>query len=392
MLLNLPPELVQVMVALLKSPRDLCHLRLVCTKLRDIVDNDCVWSKLCRDQFGVSISSQEGVGSRVYYQQFASKFGPCVGLWQRKNLKFYGGLMKITFCQHSKSVLLINLIPNSEIKQDLREQVFLTISLGEDHEIIITNHDILTSKEKAEIHFSPDSEEELSVAIPSMIDYIASPAEWRDLLDHFRAWDTTANTESSLMKFVSVYHSRNMFTFSRVLTPEWVTEHHGDHVSSSSQLTSLKPGLFKGQYGAHGVELVHLKDGQVVKVTGDPNVPFNQVTFRVTMKNKIVLPLETQRDVDDILQATVDDFQEYMIAGDSDTDTYDFLVPENMNVRVPIPWSKCLGRWVGEAQIAAHMFVDSSFIPANFLLFSEDEFAVMFLDLNCISMFYRVKS
>ena len=70
-----------------------------------------------------------------------------------------------------------------------------------------------------------------------MIDYIASPAEWRDLLDHFRAWDTTANTESALMKFVSVYHSRNMFSFSRVLTPEWVTEHHGDHVSGCPQLT-----------------------------------------------------------------------------------------------------------------------------------------------------------
>lgn len=392
MLLNLPPEVVQVMVSLLQSPRDLNNLRLVCTKLRDIIDHDCVWSKLCRDQFGVSISTQDDFGPREYYQHFAHKFGPYVGLWQRKNLKFYGGLLKVTFCPESKSLLLTNLIPNSDIKQDLREQVFLTISLGEDHEIIITNHDILTSKEKAEIHFSPDSEEELSVAIPSMIDYIASPAEWRDLLDHFRAWDTTANTESALMKFVSVYHSRNMFTFSRVLTPEWVTEHHGDHVSGSPQLTSLAPGLFKGMYGAHGVELVHLNDGQVVKVTGDPNVPFNQVTFRVTMKNKIVLPLEMQENLDDIIQATVVDYQEYMIDGDNDSDNYDFLVPESMNERIPIPHRKCLGRWVGEAQIAAHMFVDSSFIPANFILFSQDEFAVMFLDLNCISMFYRVQS
>ena len=300
--------------------------------------------------------------------------------------------MKITFCQKSKSLLLMNLIPNTDIKQDLREQVFLSITLGEEKDIIITNHDLLTSKEKAEIRLPPDSEEELSVAIPSMIDYIASPAEWRDLLDHFRAWDTTANTESALMKFVSVYHSRNMFTFSRVLTPAWVTEHHGDHVSGSAQLSGLKPGLFKGMYGAHGVEVVHLRDGQVVKVTGDPNVPFNQVTFRVTMKNKIVLPLERQTTVEDIIQATVDDYNDYMIDGDRETDTYDFRVPESMVERIPIPFEKCLGRWVGEAQIAAHMFVDSSFIPANFILFSQDEFAVMFLDLNCISMFYRVKS
>ena len=392
MLLNLPPEVVQFIVSTLSSPGDLCSLRLSCKKLRDYCDQDVVWSKLCRDQFGVSVSCQDYHSPRIFFQHFAYKFGPLVGLWQRRNLKFYGGLVKITFSQVNKSVLFKNLIPKSDIYENLEEQLFLTISFGEDYQIVITNHDVLTSKEKAEIHF-PDQDGCLSVAIPSMIDYIASPAEWRDLLDHFRSWDTTANTESALMKFVSVYHSRNMFTYSRVLSPAWVTEHHRDRASGSPQLARLAPGLFKGMYGAHGVELVHLRDGQLVKVTGDPNVPFNQVTFRVTMGNKIVLPLEIQRNLDDVIEATVDgqEYPKYMIEGDDDSDTYDFVVPESMVERIPIPWTKCLGRWVGEAQIAAHMFVNSSFIPANLILFSEDEFAVMFLDLNCISMFHRVK-
>ena len=59
--------------------------------------------------------------------------------------------------------------------------------------------------------------------------------------------------------------------------------------------------------------------------------------------------------------------------------------------RVPIHWTQCKGRWAAEAQIASHMFQDPQFIQANFVLFSEDEFAVMFLDLNCVSVFHRVK-
>ena len=47
-------------------------------------------------------------------------------------------------------------------------------------------------------------------------------------------------------------------------------------------------GLFKGDYGPHGVELIHLqaphsgiKRLKGIKVNGDPNVPFNKITFEV---------------------------------------------------------------------------------------------------------------
>jgi len=67
-----------------------------------------------------------------------------------------------------------------------------------------------------------------------------------------------------------------------------------------------------------------------------------------------------------------------------------FRVPVDMSERVPIRWTSCKGRWAAEAQIASHMFQDPQLIEANFVLFSEDEFAVMFLDLNSVSMFHRV--
>ena len=113
----------------------------------------------------------------------------------------------------------------------------------------MTNHDEVTCEKPAELRYPDDEDgDRLSVVIPAMTDYISSPAEWRELLDSFRRRDTTVNTESALMKFVSVYHSRNMFCCQRVMTPAWARDHHGLHSSGSPFLLSLKPGLFKGLF------------------------------------------------------------------------------------------------------------------------------------------------
>ena len=43
----------------------------------------------------------------------------------------------------------------------------------------------------------------------NMTDFIPSPSEWMDLL----SWDISQDTELALMKFVSLYHSRIIFTY-----------------------------------------------------------------------------------------------------------------------------------------------------------------------------------
>ena len=53
--------------------------------------------------------------------------------------------------------------------------------------------------------------------------------------------------------------------------------------------------------------------------------------------------------------------------------------------------TRCLGRWPAEAHVAAHWFTDDSFIPANFVLFNEDQFAVMFLELNSTAIYTRME-
>ena len=53
--------------------------------------------------------------------------------------------------------------------------------------------------------------------------------------------------------------------------------------------------------------------------------------------------------------------------------------------------TKCLGRWPAVAHVAYDGFTDDSFIPANFVLFNEDKFAVMFLELNSTAIYTRME-
>ena len=53
--------------------------------------------------------------------------------------------------------------------------------------------------------------------------------------------------------------------------------------------------------------------------------------------------------------------------------------------------TRCLGRWPAEAHIATDGFTDDSFIPASFVLFNQDQFAVMFLGLNSTAIYTRME-
>jgi len=221
----------------MSDPEDVCRLRVSCSSLRDVCDLETVWISFCQQKYGLTFSVGDAGSGRgasfspkIFYQKLLHRYGPLLGLWQRRNLKFYGGLMKIYLTQDGNVFKFNHLLPVSDIFGDLQEQEFLTISLDDKLEVVVTNHDEVTCEKPAELRY-PDEEDgdRLSVVIPAMTDYISSPAEWRELLDTFRRRDTTVNTESALMKFVSVYHSRNMFCCQRVMTPAWARDHHGQH-------------------------------------------------------------------------------------------------------------------------------------------------------------------
>jgi len=382
-LLDLPSEVILNIISFLKT-LDICGMRSVDFFFKDLCDKESVWISKAKSDYKVKLKVEGSFSPRIFYQNVLHKFGPMFGVWQRQNLKFYSGLLRVYY--EDKSVVFENLVPTSDIYSELKRLKFLTVSMTtENKQPMVRSHDKMTSTQN--VKFNHNRGSTLDIINSNMKDYITSPSEWRDLLEEFKSWDTSQDTELALMKFVSLYHSRTIFSY---LPLNW-SDRHLKTVPSMP----IKPGLFKGSYGGHGVELVQLQLQMIgdtmlgatgVKITGDPNVPFNEVTFRILGEGCINIPMDLQGTVRGIRTAMLEkDILPYR----ADL-MQSFRVPVDMSERVPIRWTSCKGRWAAEAQIASHMFQDPQLIEANFVLFSEDEFAVMFLDLNSVSMFHRV--
>ena len=118
--------------------------------------------------------------------------------------------------------------------------------------------------------------------------------------------------------------------------------------------------------------------------------------FRVIHGKMLDIPLNLQSSVDGVRKAT-EEYEQFAVDEDIATveEEYKFQIPEDMfemddDEQSLLQKKTCQGRWAAEAQVAGHHFTGSTFISANFILFSEDEFAVMCLDLQCTALYHRV--
>merc|ERR1711953_1477822 len=155
-LTELPPELC-LLVASHLPVSDLCSLRVSCSALKNICDLETVWVSRCQQDFRVQIRAD--IPAKYLYH----------------NLLFYGGLLRVYYEAETGCIIFENLLPAPDIYQDLRRQRFLTLSLTSDRSgVTVENQDLLTFREKAVIRL--EEEEEFSVTVPSLTDYISSPA------------------------------------------------------------------------------------------------------------------------------------------------------------------------------------------------------------------------
>ena len=382
-LLDLPPELLAIILSFLPI-KTACRLCLTCTTFREILYQD------------------------PFYQKIVTKYAPMTGLWQSLDRKYYGRLLKVSFCEITKEFIFWTLIPDPDIRNKIQISKVVSIFLKNNEVIIIdkfglpaevTFHAVLFTTMAYDNDCDQEDEKHLSLRSDSET-YNTDDSEYSDDSDE----DEDVNGDVLKIQFCSGYLSTlatSRTRYTRVLTRAWITKYHRGHVSGSPQLAALAPGIFKAVYGGHGVEFVHFQDGQGVKVTGDPDVPFNEITFRVTCGHRISFPIGIQSDSMELKEATEKHFNRYALPNvgtyksfDLDfviPNSFDFVIPESMHRRdeVPTTLTKCLGRWVGEAQIRSNGFFPY-YTPANLLLFNHDTFAVMLLDPYVVRMYYRV--
>ncbi|XP_037734109.1 F-box only protein 31 isoform X4 [Chelonia mydas] len=382
-LLELPPELlVQIFGSL--PGTDLPSLARVCSTFRRILRTDTIWRRRCREEYGVCENLRKleitGVSCRDVYAKLLHQYRHILGLWQ-PDIGPYGGLLNV---------------------------------------VIVKKDEFSTKCNQTDHHrMSGGRQEEFRTWLRE---------EWgRTLEDIFHEH----MQELILMKFIYTSQYDNCLTYRRIYLPP----------SSADDL--LKPGLFKGTYGSHGLEIVmlsfHGKKAKGTKITGDPNIPAGQQTVEIDLVHPIQLPdIENLRNFNELSRIVLE-VQEQVrreqqqqeeeegqgegeghsrqgdsqqaeqpaqrddagaegteaagaaAAQESAPTSQPFVLPVGVISRNEDYPRTCRMCFYGTGLIAGHGFTSPERTPGIFILFDDDRFGFIWLELKSFSLYSRIK-
>ncbi|XP_062442147.1 F-box only protein 31 isoform X2 [Rhea pennata] len=435
-LLELPPELlVQIFGSL--PGTDLPSLARVCTTFRRILRTDTIWRRRCREEYGVCENLRKleitGVSCRDVYAKLLHRYRHILGLWQ-PDIGPYGGLLNVVV----DGLFIIGwmyLPPHDpHVDDPMRFKPLFRIHLMErkcatvecmyghkgphnGHIQIVKKDEFSTKCNQTDHHrMSGGRQEEFRTWLRE---------EWgRTLEDIFHEH----MQELILMKFIYTSQYDNCLTYRRIYLPP----------SSPDDL--IKPGLFKGTYGSHGLEIVmlsfHGKKAKGTKITGDPNIPAGQQTVEIDLAHPLQLPdIENLRDFSELsrivlevqeqvrreeqeeeqrqegedrsqqaaAQPTVQPLEGEGAKGeetvaeaegtvqDKAPDSQPFVLPMGVISRNEDYPRTCRICFYGTGLIAGHGFTSPERTPGVFVLFDDDRFGFIWLELKSFSLYSRIK-
>ncbi|KAM9288758.1 F-box only protein 31 isoform 2-T2 [Morus bassanus] len=435
-LLELPPELlVQIFGSL--PGTDLPSLARVCTTFRRILRTDTIWRRRCREEYGVCENLRKleitGVSCQDVYAKLLHRYRHILGLWQ-PDIGPYGGLLNVVV----DGLFIIGwmyLPPHDpHVDDPMRFKPLFRIHLMErkcatvecmyghkgphnGHIQIVKKDEFSTKCNQTDHHrMSGGRQEEFRTWLRE---------EWgRTLEDIFHEH----MQELILMKFIYTSQYDNCLTYRRIYLPP----------SSPDDL--IKPGLFKGTYGSHGLEIVmlsfHGKKAKGTKITGDPNIPAGQQTVEIDLAHPLRLPdIENLRDFSELSRIVLE-VQEQVrreeqerehwqeeedrshqaasqpaakplggegtegeeTAAGAEGTTQDkapasqpFVLPMGVISRNEDYPRTCRICFYGTGLIAGHGFTSPERTPGVFVLFDDDRFGFIWLELKSFSLYSRIK-
>ncbi|KAM6057697.1 F-box only protein 31 isoform 2-T2 [Chlamydotis macqueenii] len=435
-LLELPPELlVQIFGSL--PGTDLPSLARVCTTFRRILRTDTIWRRRCREEYGVCENLRKleitGVSCRDVYAKLLHRYRHILGLWQ-PDIGPYGGLLNVVV----DGLFIIGwmyLPPHDpHVDDPMRFKPLFRIHLMErkcatvecmyghkgphnGHIQIVKKDEFSTKCNQTDHHrMSGGRQEEFRTWLRE---------EWgRTLEDIFHEH----MQELILMKFIYTSQYDNCLTYRRIYLPP----------SSPDDL--IKPGLFKGTYGSHGLEIVmlsfHGRKAKGTKITGDPNIPAGQQTVEIDLAHPLQLPdVENLRDFSELSRIVLEVQEqvrreeqeqeqrqeeedhsqqaasqpaakalggegaegEETAAGaggmtqDKAPASQPFVLPMGVISRNEDYPRTCRICFYGTGLIAGHGFTSPERTPGVFVLFDDDRFGFIWLELKSFSLYSRIK-
>ncbi|XP_036303188.1 F-box only protein 31-like [Pipistrellus kuhlii] len=422
---DLPPELLVEIFASLPGT-DLPSLAQACTKFHRILrTTDSIWRRRCREEYGVGENVQNlaimGVSYREVYAKLLHPYRHILGLWQ-PDVGPYGGLLNVVV--DGLCIIGWRYLPphyphvNDPVQSKLSFRIHLTERKSDVVEcmhgcrgphsghIQMLKDEFSTQCNLTDHHMMPGGrQEELQVWLRE---------EWGRTLEDIsqESWK-----QLLLMKFI-YSQCDNCLTRHRVYLPP----SHRDDL--------IRPGLFKGTYDVHGIEIVmlsfHGKYARATKITGDPNIPAGQQTIEINLMHRIQLPVDQNLSNFNELSRIVLEVHEQVSLEQQedrtgDSEGHGWQSPAQPNVGPPTEvresWAAALQEqpvqmvlpvdmsspnedfprtcrmcFYGVGHVAHHGFINPEHIPGLFILFDEDHFGFIWLELKSLSLYSRVQA
>ncbi|XP_036963935.1 F-box only protein 31 isoform X2 [Acanthopagrus latus] len=437
-LAELPPELLVEIFSLLPGTA-LPNVALVCKKFKQILHTETIWRRRCMEEFGMKDDLRKmevgGVSSRDLYVKLLHPYRHILGLWQ-PDIGPYGGLLNVVV----DGLFIIGwmyLPPHDpRVEDPMRRRPLFRIHMWESKKATVECMYGHKGPHKGDIQTG--KKDEFSTKC-NQTDHHRMPGgrqeEFRTWLEE--EWGRTLEEifhehmqELILMKFIYTSQYDNCLTYRRIYLPP----------TMPSDL--LQPGLFKGTYGSHGLEIVmlsfHETSARATKLTGDPNVPAGQLTLDVDLSRPVVLPdLEQQRNIEELSRLVLGVHEEVQREAEqrakgasataggaaegacgstsaeagveadhgvcldscqpepsSTTTNVDeakpFVLPLGVTARNEVYPRTCRKCFYGTGLIAGHGFTSPERTPGLFVLFDQDRFGFIWLELKSFSLYSRL--
>ncbi|XP_067055590.1 F-box only protein 31-like [Acropora muricata] len=356
---------------------ELCTVAKTCQRFRAASQIDQIWQHLCERDYGASSLSEWPEFSSYHdlYITVLHKYGYLLGLW-KCNVNPYGGLVCVQIVQGGIDAVDCRAPVDPDIRAPLRQKRLFSIRIREGKPVVLCfsdkediPHYASLKKDKA------DGKEVVRFSLQcSNHEKHEIPQEREQGMQFLRNWmKDEYNNENLLfyqphmvqlvlMKYVNVH---SMFRLPIELEALKIPP-------ETNEKPLIMPGIFKGTYSSHGVELVMVTHSPAdhkifgTKITGDPNVPEGKLTFEVDLTR----PLSEDNP------GPGEGKMSFMLSNAIEARFKDF--PPTYRAR-----------YHGAGQIASHGFVSPQMTPGHFVLFNDDLFGFLWNDLMAFSVYSR---
>lgn len=357
---------------------DLGTVAKTCQRFRNASFIDQIWQHLCERDYGVSSLDQWPLSSfRELYIIVLHKYGCLLGIW-KCNINPYGGLLHIKVSQGRIEAFDCRAPFDPHITNALRPKLMFAISVQDGEPVVLCYSNWENTPHSGNLRMGDaveGKERQFSIECNSPSNH-EIPSDREEGMGVLRRWmKEEYNSETFQPHMVQLVLMR------------YATMHSLHRQPLQFKLLNLQrpfindpvmtPGVFKGTYSSHGVELVMVTVDDYkmtgTKITGDPNVPGGQITFDVDLMRPITDELEPS--------------EQEQILGVCRAE--EFTLPPAYEARYTNFPNVCLARYHGRGQIASHGFLSPQWTPGHFVLFNDNLFGFRWLELMAFSVYSR---